>query len=250
MLSVKNNDHRPSLDFNSNCLLLDVDGTLLDIAPMPDAVVVPPHLVESIAVLSERFGGAVAFLSGRTVETLDRLFAPLRLSTIGCHGAEWRHAAEREVHCAPVLSDAVKNRVREIALIAPGVGMEDKGYTIAVHYRQAPEAGSAILRALMEQRAYFISQDLMLLRGRAAVEIKPRWFNKGTGLKHLMRYAPFLGRTPVFLGDDATDEDVFHVLPDFEGIGFSVGRAIPGADHVFPSPSVVREWLAQLARGR
>jgi len=240
-------DETLSVDFRRNCLLLDVDGTLLDIAPTPEAVVVPPGLVESLAALSTHFHGALGFVSGRTLEMLDALFEPLKLATVGCHGAEWRFAGSTEVHRLRELSEEVKKRVREIALVAPGVTLEDKGYTLAVHYRLAPEAGAAILRALLEQRAFFASQDLMILRGRAVLEIKPRWFNKATGMKHLMQSPPFAGRIPVFLGDDTTDEDIFRVLPDFEGVGIAVGRAIPGASRVFASPANVRRWLNELS---
>jgi trehalose 6-phosphate phosphatase len=237
----------PSLDLRLVSLLLDVDGTLLDLAPTPESVAVPASLIDTIAKLSRLASGAVAFISGRQLATIDLLFAPLRLPTVGCHGAEIRAAAEGDVQSGPELPESVRLCVHEIASIAPGVILEDKGHTLAIHYRSAPAAGGAVLRALLEQRAFFAAQDIQILNGKAVIEVKPRWFSKGTGLRHLMQHAPFAERTPVFLGDDTTDEDVFRVLPDYEGIGFSVGRKIDGASYVFSAPQEVRRWLTQLA---
>jgi trehalose 6-phosphate phosphatase len=171
------------------------------------------------------------------------------LPSVGCHGAEIRTSAEETVQSGPELPVSVRHSVQEMASIAPGVFVEDKGSTLAIHFRSAPDAGAAILRALLEQRACFAAQDIQILRGKAVIEVKPRWFSKATGLKHLMQHPPFAERTPVFLGDDTTDEDVFRVLPDYAGYGFSVGRRIDGAAHVFESPREVRRWLTQLADG-
>jgi trehalose 6-phosphate phosphatase len=247
LLTIENDGHAPSLDLERSSLLLDIDGTLLDIAPTPESVRVPSHLLRAIETLATKLDGAVAFISGRTVSTIDTLFAPARLAAVGCHGAEIRTAPNAEVLNAPPLAENVRAAVAEIAAAAPGTLLEDKGYTLAVHFRAVPEAGGAVLRALMERRAILMAQDLSILRGRDVIEIKPRWFNKGTGLTHLMQHKPFAGRTPVFLGDDTTDEDVFRVLPDFDGIGFSVGRRIEGASHMFESPRAVRDWLDRQA---
>jgi trehalose 6-phosphate phosphatase len=246
-LTIENDGPLSSLDLERVSLLLDVDGTLLDIAPTPESVCVPESLVRALEKLSARMSGAVAFVSGRTIATIDTLFAPAMLAAVGCHGAEIRERPDADVRSAPILSDGVRACVMEIASVAPGVVIEDKGYTFALHFRAVPDAGAAVLRALMERRAFLLSQDLAILRGKEVIEIKPRWFSKGTGLAHLMRAAPFKGRTPVFLGDDTTDEDVFRVLPDFDGIGISVGRRIEGAGHMFGSPRAVRDWLAGLA---
>jgi trehalose 6-phosphate phosphatase len=244
---LDNNEVAPSLDLRHTSLLLDVDGTLLDIAPTPESVTVPTSLIDAIAKLRSLTSGAVAFISGRKLAVIDILFAPLKLPTVGCHGAEIRLSVEGGVQNGPELPDSVKLCVTEIISIAPGVELEDKGQTLAIHYRSAPDAGSAVLRALLEQRAFFAAQDIQLLHGKSVIEVKPRWFSKGTGLKHLMQHSPFAGRTPVFLGDDTTDEDVFRMLPDYDGIGFSVGRRIDGASHVFGSPGEVRQWLTRLA---
>ncbi|MBV9331577.1 MAG: trehalose-phosphatase [Alphaproteobacteria bacterium] len=236
----------PAVDLDRDCFLLDVDGTILDIAAVPEGVIVPDGLVDTIAELSRRTSGGVAFVSGRKLETLDALFAPLKLPTVGCHGAEFRSVPGGPMQSVAMLSDEVKRNVAEMAMIAPGVLLEDKGYTLAVHYRLCPDAGASILRALMERRGYFAAQDLQILRGKAVFEVKPRWYNKGTGVEHLLGCAPFSSRRPLFFGDDTTDEDVFRVLPDHGGRGFAVGREIPGAAHVFPCPADVRDYLSRL----
>jgi trehalose 6-phosphate phosphatase len=248
LLTIETDGPAPSLDLERTALMLDIDGTLLDIAPTPEAVRVPGSLVRVIEKLAEKTSGAIAFVSGRTLFTIDALFRPARLAAVGCHGAEIRVTPDAPMQSAPPLPENVRACVAEIAAVAPpGVVLEDKGYTIALHFRSVPEAGASILRALMERRAILLAQDLAILRGKDVIEIKPRWFNKGTGLAHLMQHAPFAGRTPVFFGDDTTDEDVFRVLPDFDGLGFSVGRRIEGAAYMFESPRAVRDWLGQLA---
>jgi trehalose 6-phosphate phosphatase len=245
--TIEDADLVPPFDIRRDALLLDIDGTLLDIAPTPEAVIVPRRLTENIECLVKATSGAVAFVSGRTLEVIDRLFVPLRLPAIGCHGAEFRVRADGSVEQAAVLSETLKRRIVEIANIAPGIVFEDKAYTFAVHFRQAPDAGSQVLRALLEQRSALLGSDLQILAGKSVIEIKPRWFSKGTGISRLMRHPPFSDRVPVFLGDDTTDEDVFRVLPEFGGVGYAVGREIAGACCAFESPSDVRDWLAALA---
>jgi trehalose 6-phosphate phosphatase len=248
VVTVESGDVAPEFDFRRSSLLLDIDGTIIDIAPTPDAVNVPPQLVENIATLATLTDGAVAFVSGRRIGAVDRLFFPLKLPVVGCHGAEFRARADGEIDEAPSLPDSLKRQLGEIAGIAPGIRLEDKQHTFAIHFRTAPEAGPAVLRALLEHRPVLAAAGLQILSGKAVIEIKPRWFNKGTGVSRLMRHAPFSKRMPVFLGDDTTDEDVFRVLPEYDGVGYAVGREMEGAASHFRSPREVREWLARLCR--
>jgi trehalose 6-phosphate phosphatase len=250
VVSVEENTALPDIDLQRSALLLDIDGTLLDIAARPDAVRVPRGLATAIARLSAATSGAVAFVTGRTVGDVDRLFRPLCLVTVGCHGAEFRPSPAADIQVAAPLPDIVRIWAKEIALAAPGVVIEDKGRALALHYRLAPEHGPFVLRALLERQAEFAAKGLQLLRGKMLIEIKQRGFNKGVGLEKLMQLAPFKGRTPVFFGDDTTDEDVFRILPEFGGRGFAVGRPMPGAEHVFESPGAVRRFLAQLTAER
>jgi trehalose 6-phosphate phosphatase len=244
---VADAERTPVFDLQRSALLLDIDGTLIDIAPTPESVVVPPDLVKVLENLFRLASGAVAFVSGRRISEVDALFQPLRLPAIGCHGAEFRANRHDDVEEVACISESLRRRLAEIAQMTPGVLSEDKCHTFAIHFRAVPEAEPILLRALAEHRAALAAADLQMLKGKAVIEIKPRWFNKGTAIARLMRHAPFAGRVPVFLGDDTTDEDVFRVLPEYDGLGYSVGRPLDGAAYTFPAPSNVRRWLGQIA---
>jgi trehalose 6-phosphate phosphatase len=236
------------IDIARIAILLDVDGTLLDVAATPQGVVVPASLLQTLATLYERTEGAVALVSGRLVENLDHLFMPLALPCIGGHGVEMRASARAPLHRRPAqLSPTVKNQVVEAAAADPRIIVEDKGASLAVHYRLAP--GQALQMkskiAAIIDRAH--AQELEMLCGKAVIEIKPRTFNKGSAVRELMKIPPFAHRTPLFIGDDVTDESVFAILPEFGGLGFSVGREVGGVAGVFGGPQDVRDWLAGLA---
>jgi trehalose 6-phosphate phosphatase len=239
----------PAIDFAHDALLLDIDGTLLDIAMTPEAVVIPDSLRAALNTLGPKLGGALAFCSGRTLAAVDALFAPLKLAAIGSHGAELRAAPDAPIQPeAEPLSDDIKRRFADIAALEPGVRVEDKNYTLAFHYREAPQREADLLRVLTERLAA-LPPGYEFLRGKAIVELKRVGFNKGSGVRALMTHAPFTGRRPVFAGDDRTDEDVMAVLADFDGIGISVGRELDGAQYETGSPTDMRAWLAQLANG-
>lgn len=232
-------------------LFLDVDGTLLDIAPRPQEVFVPKNLRETLQRLRRQLDGAVAFVSGRPLEDIDRIFAPLKLPAVGGHGAEIRIDGEGHVkrHTRVAFDAAFKSQFYEVAKIGPGIIVEDKDYSIALHYRLAPQLGGKVMDAVAEIYERAGKNAFEILPGKSVVEIKPRGFNKGVGLKYLMRHAPFAGRRPIFVGDDTTDHAAFAVLPDFRGIGFSVGGIVPGASFNFDGPEDVRLWLRNMSRG-
>jgi trehalose 6-phosphate phosphatase len=248
LVTVTTEQH-PKFDRRRSALLLDIDGTLLDIAPTPEAVMVPSGLVEAIGTISARSAGAVAFVSGRPLAVMDRLFAPLRLAAVGCHGGEIRIAPESEVLRQPLLADLIKQRVMEIARMVAGTLVEDKGQSIAIHFRAVPDAGPRLREALERDSALQGDGELQLLGGKSVIEIKPKWFNKGTGVAQLLQHPPFSSRKPVFIGDDETDKDVIQTLGGFGGTGYGVGRKLPGTAFTFASPGQVRNWLAALARG-
>lgn len=237
-------------DPSRTALLLDVDGTLLDIAPTPQQVVVPSELRATLAALQLRFGGALALVSGRPLAELDRLFAPLRLPAVGGHGAELRVDGQSAAFGEAVALDAeLLVAVEAAARVHPGVLIEQKGYSVALHYRLAPSHGPGLVRQVKRILELQPSSDaLELLHGKAVIEIKSNAFDKGTAVRALMRHPPFEGRTPVFIGDDKTDEHAFAVMPELEGCAFSVGRRLRGAQDHFASPSAVRAWLAGMAR--
>ena len=233
----------------SECaVLLDIDGTLLDLMPTPREVWVPPGLAKTLRRLHERTGGALAMVSGRSLNDIDLIFAPDQYPAVGGHGAEMRLDPDSEsvaTH-APPLDKELKRRLAAIAKLSPGILLEDKGYSLALHYRLAPHAEKAIYEAVSLIRADLPNAPIEVLPGKQVCEIKHSGFTKATGVKELMTHAPFKGRRPFFIGDDVTDESVFGIMPDFDGLAFSVGRRARGVAGHFDAPSDVREFLAHL----
>lgn len=233
-------------------IFLDIDGTLLDIAPTPLEVMVSDELRATLASLFATFGGAVAFVSGRPVAEMDRLFHPLRLPAVGGHGAEIRFTPKSETRRSKIatLDDDLRAAFARIGRIGDGVIVEDKGYSIAIHYRLAPQLGGEIMKAVTAVCKNERCDSLEVLPGKLVIEIKPGGYDKGTGLREMMSVPPFTGRTPIFIGDDITDNAAFAVLPDFSGSGFSVGGVVPGTSFNFDGPQDVRRWLRYLTEER
>ena len=229
-------------------ILLDIDGTLLDLAPTPREVWVPPGLATTLNGLLMRTSGALALVSGRSLNDIDLIFAPVQFPAVGGHGAEMRISTDSEAVAthAPPMDKELKRRLAAIARLSPGILLEDKGYSLALHYRLAPHAEKAIYEAVSLIRADLPNAPIEVLPGKCVCEIKHSGFNKATGVLELMTHEPFRGRRPIFIGDDVTDETVFAIMPDLDGLAFSVGRRAQGvADH-FDEPRDVREWLARL----
>jgi trehalose 6-phosphate phosphatase len=237
-------------DLGQCAILLDIDGTILDIAPSPGQVLVPAGLRRTLSRLAELTGGAVALVSGRTVNDIDLIFSPLQLPTIGVHGAEIRTSADARVQTrvAP-LSSVLKRKLATIAELGPGILVEDKGYSLALHYRMAPEKGPAVLVAITKVCASVPEEAVEILPGKSVVDVKPAGINKGDAVCALMQHPPFKGRRPIFIGDDTTDVPVFGVIPKFCGRAYSVGGIVAEVDGHFATPEAVRAWLAQIAAG-
>jgi trehalose 6-phosphate phosphatase len=237
----------PIPSFGDLALLLDIDGTILDIAPTPQKVVVPETLRSTLRRLSALTNGALAFVSGRSLGDLDRLFAPLRLPAIAGHGAEIRlvPGRERKLGRTPTLEPPLKTKFDAIAELGPGIVVEDKDYAIALHYRLAPEKEAALREAVAAICAE--EPSIEILPGKYVLEIKKQGFSKATGVRDLMKHPPFAGRRPIFIGDDTTDETVFAIMPEFDGFAFSVGNAVRVVDGHFEGPPAVRDWLAKIA---
>jgi trehalose 6-phosphate phosphatase len=238
----------PSIDLDQCALLLDIDGTLLDFAPTPRAVTVPEGLVPILSGLLDRASGALALVSGRSLDDIDWMFAPARFPSVGGHGAEMRLSIDNEAVAthAPPLNPELKRRFAAIAELHDGIFLEDKGYSLALHFRRAPQAEAAIYDAVSMIRADLPNAPIEVLPGKFVCEIKQSGFTKATGVRELMTHAPFNERRPVFLGDDVTDETVFAIMPDYDGLSFSVGRRAQGVAGEFSGPAEVRRWLAHL----
>jgi trehalose 6-phosphate phosphatase len=236
-------------DLTKIAILLDVDGTLLDLAPTPREVFVSHELRDTLGRLCQGTGGAVAFVSGRPVSELDLIFSPLQLPAIGGHGAEFRAAAGAMTEAArlPPLDPDVKRQFAAIAETGPGIILEDKGYSLALHYRLARDKEQVVREAAMKIWRELDTTSLEILPGKLVLEVKQAGTTKATAVRELMRIPPFAGRRPVFIGDDVTDLGVFAILPELGGIGISVGRNVPGIDFCFERPTDVRHWLEQLS---
>jgi trehalose 6-phosphate phosphatase len=237
--------------FDECALLLDIDGTLLDFAPTPREVWVPPELAKTLPRLLTRTSGALALVSGRSVNDIDLIFAPMQFPAVGGHGAEMRLTVEGDAggSYAPPLDPELKRRLAALAKLSPGILLEDKGYSLALHYRLAPHAEQAIYDAVSAIQADLPDAPIEVLPGKSVCEIKHAGFTKATGVLELMKHPPFKGRRPVFIGDDVTDETVFAIMPDLKGLAFSVGRRAQGVAGHFDEPRDVRAFLAELLDG-
>jgi trehalose 6-phosphate phosphatase len=236
-----------ALDPASIALLLDVDGTIIDIGPSPFEVHVPDELCRSLRRLLDRSGGALALVSGRPVRDIDRLFSPLKLPAIGGHGAEMRlHEGEATLRVEP-LPEGLRRELARAAAPGSGVEIEDKGYSFALHYRRSPEQEPRLRALVARVCAEFPRESLEVLPGKAMFEVKRSGVSKGSAVHELMKIAPFAGRMPVFIGDDVTDESVFALMSALRGKGYSVGRAFAGLAGIFGAPEAVRDALRQLA---
>ena len=233
---------------SETAVLLDIDGTLLDLAPTPREVWVPPGLSKTLNRLLQRTNGALALVSGRSLNDIDLIFAPDQYPAVGGHGAEMRLQADSNAVSAhaPPMEKELKRRLAAIAKLSPGILLEDKGYSLALHYRLAPHAEKAIFEAVSLIRADLPNAPIEVLPGKCVCEIKHSGFTKASGVLELMTHVPFKGRRPFFIGDDVTDESVFAIMPDLDGLAFSVGRRAKGVAGHFDAPGDVREFLARL----
>ncbi|MGO8908476.1 MAG: trehalose-phosphatase [Bradyrhizobium sp.] len=232
-------------------ILLDIDGTLLDLAPTPREVWVPPGLAETLNRLHDKTSGALALVSGRSLNDIDLIFAPEQFPAVAGHGAEMRISTDSEAVAthAPPMDKELKRRLAAIAKLSSGILIEDKGYSLALHYRLAPHAENAIYAAVSLIRAELPNAPIEVLPGKCVCEVKQSGFDKATGVRELMIHEPFRGRRPIFIGDDVTDESVFAIMPDLGGLAFSVGRRAPGVTDHFDEPRDVRAWLSRLIDG-
>jgi trehalose 6-phosphate phosphatase len=232
-------------------LFLDVDGTLLDLASRPGDVVTPAGLVTTLARTERKLAGALALISGRSIDDVDHLFAPLRLRASGVHGAEIRldpDAATTSTAAAD-LPQSLLAALRHAVEPFPGVFVENKRFSFTVHYRLAPSAERP-LRTLVKQLVESIPIAVDIMDAHYAIEIKSPCFDKAGAIATFLTTSTFQGRTPIFVGDDTTDESGFALVSARGGFAYSVGRPRPGAIGTFSEPGAVREWLAEfVARG-
>jgi trehalose 6-phosphate phosphatase len=222
-------------------LFLDVDGTLIDLASTPDDVHVPSGLIGDLGRLHETLDGALVLVSGRLIETLDVLFAPLQLPAIGLHGLQRRNG-DIDERDAPRGLSSVLAAARELAAKFPGAVVEHKGITIALHWRNAQAAEEPLHEfassALIELPGY------RLQPGHDVIELRPDGHDKGDAIAAQLMTPPFRGRMPVFVGDDLTDEHGFDLVNARDGVTVLVGeRMSSAATFGLHDPAAVRAWL-------
>lgn len=227
-------------------LFLDFDGTLVDIAPTPDAVIVPPGLASLLARLEAALGGALAIVSGRPIADIDRMLAPIALVVAGGHGAEIRTGGDGVVHAVtPAFDRDLEARVVDWATSVPGLLVERKASSLAVHFRRNPEARDLVAATL----SHFLvdAPELRLLPGRGVLEILPRTVSKGAAVDFLLARPPFRDRRPLVIGDDVTDVSAFDAVLRFGGRAARVaGETWTVQEADFRDPGAVRAHLARL----
>jgi trehalose 6-phosphate phosphatase len=230
-------------------LFADFDGTLVEIAPRPDAIEVPEVLVERLRAVEKRLDGALAIISGRTIADIDSYLAAPNFTISGSHGAEQRHAGKLKPsppefsHAAAIIDKALRASFRDDHRIL----VERKPSGVAVHYRAAPERGGDVRVAM--QHALAGAEGFHAIEGKKVIEARPEGADKGAAIAKLMQQSPFKDRTPMFIGDDITDEDGFRTVNAMGGITIKIGVGETDARFRLPDVSSVLEFLEMLAEG-
>jgi trehalose 6-phosphate phosphatase len=227
-------------------LFLDVDGSLLDLRPVPDAVFAPLAVLRLLLHAQLHLDGALAVVSGRTVDDLDRIFHPLRLPCAGVHGVE-RRDTDGGLHRIAVdraLLEAARPALERFARRHPGALLEDKGAALALHTRRVPAATAAAL-ALVQELADGSAGAFRAVAGKYVAELRPAAAHKGEALAAFMAEPRFAGRRPLMVGDDVTDGDAFREARARGGLAVAVGLGAPAADCWLEGPAACRAWLAR-----
>lgn len=222
-----------------HALFLDFDGTLVALADHPDRIIVPALLQATLAAVERRLGGALAIVTGRSLESLDSFLAPMVLRAAGIHGAQLRHDPLRAAADVVALGELAA-RLQARFAGDPAVWVEDKGAAVAVHYRQAPERRDELFTVVADIAS---GDDLEIISGKCVFEARRRGDGKDVAVRSLMAGSPFRGRVPVFVGDDQTDEDGIREVQRLGGFGIKVGSGSSDAQWRLATPAAVLAWL-------
>lgn len=242
-----NDVHPPPLT-SDVALFLDFDGTLVELAPSPDAIQVAPGLHDLMAQVAWRLNGAIAVITGRPIETIDKHLNGAVRAVAGIHGAERRTARGQVVsaNIPAALLDGPRAALSVFAQVNPGVLAEDKGLSIALHFRAVPDLGPAC-RRIVDDCVVASHGLLERLDGNMVVELKPATVKKANAMSAYMNEPPFAGRRPVFVGDDLTDESAFVAVSQTNGYGVIVGARTPTAATTrIPTVAALHAWLKTL----
>ena len=231
----------PDTDAN-DALFLDFDGTLVEIAPRPAEVIVPAALIPLLQSRQRELTGALGIISGRQIEALDKLLAPLSFAAAGEHGAEVRYGRDTRIVCATPLPAQVCIKLKQLSEKYTGTLLEIKRASAALHFRNVPEHQKAVTDAM--QTLVETLEGYELLQGKMVVELKLRHIDKGIAVTTLYQQPSFSGRRPVYIGDDVTDEAGFKAVNDLGGISIRVGRANQSlAQYSLADVSAVHAWI-------
>jgi trehalose 6-phosphate phosphatase len=244
--------HEPPLLRAECALFLDIDGTLLDLAATPDSVRVDQAIAALLPALVYRLGGAIALITGRTIADADKLFPGVGLPVAGQHGLE-RRGADGVLHThgeGPPGFGWLRGKMAHLVERHDGLWLEDKGATLALHYRQAPGLASYVHRTVhtLVTTAGAAGAEWRLQPGKGIIEIKPAGRDKGAAILDYMAEPTFAGRLPVFVGDDQTDEFGFAAVALLGGWAVKVGPGLTHAQFRLRDVNAVRRWLAALLR--
>jgi trehalose 6-phosphate phosphatase len=244
--AVNENSTLPSLSGGLYAFFFDVDGTLATIQSQPEWVSIPATVRQHLQQLSNLSHGALALVSGRPIAQLDALVNPMEAPAAGVHGAE-RRDARGLMHKQTLPSDVAQTLQTELQQTLdqwPGTLLEVKGMAFALHYRNAPEYETSIMQ--LAEDAVMRFPALALQPGKCVVELKPQGIDKGAAVREFMQEAPFIGRIPVFVGDDLTDEKGFLAVNAMQGISVKVGEGSSHARYRLSDVEAVWRWLEQL----
>ena len=226
-------------------VFLDIDGTLAEFAATPREVRIDQQMIKALPYLRTRHEGALALVTGRSITDVDRIFPELGVPVAGQHGCE-RRDAQGAVHLH-ASDPAILRKLRELfaafATRHPGVLLEDKGATLALHYRQSPELADRVQAAVRSSLDAVGADGYRLWEGKQLVEIRPDGRDKGKAIADFMREPPFAGRRPVFVGDDVSDEDGFSVVDAMGGWSVKVGPGRTCAQYRLPNIAAAHRWL-------
>jgi trehalose 6-phosphate phosphatase len=225
-------------------LFLDLDGTLLEFAERPDLVEVSVELRSLLPRLANLRDGGVAIVSGRTIADLDRILAPHRFAVAGTHGSQRRDSAgiERQPSADSEGLAPARAAIEKFEAAHDGLVVEDKSISISLHYRLRPDLAAEIA-ALADEFEQTLTGDYVLMRGKMVIEILPAGVDKGSAIREFMNEAPFAGATPVFIGDDVTDEAGFAVVNELGGVSIKVNHGETVAGWRLDDVRAVHDWL-------
>lgn len=238
----------PQGSADRSAFFFDVDGTLLELRPKPLDVVADAALRDLLMSISRHVDGAIALVSGRAIADLDRIFAPLVLPAAGLHGAELRFPDGSRMGTSAAIMDHARPSVARFVAEHPGLMLEDKGATLAVHFRARQDLAADVLKFM---NGFGPGDEIAIQEGKFVVELKPASVDKGTAIATMLRYPPFEGRVPSFYGDDLTDEAGFSYVNKIGGTSVRIGAAdVPTVARLnLADPTAVRMHLADLIAG-